>query len=215
MDNTLIIGLTGAIGAGKTPLAESIGNNITRKVAITIRYFASPLKQLVDELFVPKDWEWQPYDDLKDRMLPCGKTFGQLLQYIGTDVFRFIDPQVWIREFDRRLGKSQIIIRKTDTRPLLVFVPDVRFMNEAEYIQSKGGKIIRLSRRGDSRSRDSKHISEREYKHIKADVDINNSNQTFDETVELVTSHVNKFLLQMMSKNVSEKTDEIINDTTE
>ena len=87
------------------------------------------------------------------------KTIGETLQLVGTDLFRDnYDTDIWVKSFfneelDGKLNDGKIIV-----------VPDVRFVNEANYILQEGGYLIRLE--GDPMSvrenslRDLNHISE-------------------------------------------------------
>ena len=60
-----------------------------------------------------------------------------IMQYIGTDIFRKIEPNVWV--------DSTIKLILSDN-PQLAIITDCRFPNEVEAIKSVGGKIIRLTR---------------------------------------------------------------------
>jgi hypothetical protein len=87
------------------------------------------------------------------------KTIGETLQLVGTDLFRDnYDTDIWVKSFfneelDDKLNDGKIIV-----------IPDVRFVNEADYILQEGGYLIRLE--GDPMSvrenslRDLNHISE-------------------------------------------------------
>jgi len=87
------------------------------------------------------------------------KTIGETLQLVGTDLFRDnYDTDIWVKSFfneelDYKLSHGKIIV-----------VPDVRFVNEADYILQEGGFLIRLE--GDPMGvrenslRDLNHISE-------------------------------------------------------
>lgn len=87
------------------------------------------------------------------------KTIGETLQLVGTDLFRDnYDTDIWVKSFFNeelyeKLNEGKIII-----------VPDVRFVNEADYIIQEGGYLIRLE--GDpigvreNSLRDLNHISE-------------------------------------------------------
>lgn len=64
-------------------------------------------------------------------------TGREVMQFVGTDIFRKIDAEVWVKAcFD------QI---KTD-QPEIAVISDVRFPNEVESVNKYGGKVIRLSR---------------------------------------------------------------------
>lgn len=63
----------------------------------------------------------------------------QLLEQIGTNVFRAVDDQIWIK-----LAQRQIC--DYNTRGFGVVISDVRFRNEADMIRLAGGVIWVLSR---------------------------------------------------------------------
>ena len=75
-------------------------------------------------------------------------TAREVMQYVGTDFFRKIYPQVWVDSTIRRVEKDS---------PQLAVVVDCRFPNEVEGIQNSGGKVIRLTRNilGDKDQHDS------------------------------------------------------------
>jgi len=69
------------------------------------------------------------------------------MQIIGTDIFRKLDPDVWVKA-----TISKIIREKPD----LAIITDCRFPNEVSAIQNIGGKVIRLTRN----PHNSDHLSE-------------------------------------------------------
>ena len=87
------------------------------------------------------------------------KTIGETLQLVGTDLFRDnYDTDIWVKSFF-----SKELYEKLNNGKIIV-VPDVRFVNEADYIIQEGGYLIRLE--GDpigvreNSLRDLNHISE-------------------------------------------------------
>lgn len=70
-----------------------------------------------------------------------------VMQYIGTDIFRKMKPDVWVDATIKLILKDN---------PKLAIITDCRFPNEIYSIKSMGGKIIRLSRN----PFDSDHLSE-------------------------------------------------------
>ena len=62
-------------------------------------------------------------------------TAREVLQYMGTQVFRAIDSNVWINSLFNRIKIDQ---------SELALVCDVRFINEVVGIQKAGGKVIEL-----------------------------------------------------------------------
>ncbi len=64
-------------------------------------------------------------------------TAREIMQYVGTNFFRHMYPNVWVDSTIRRVNNEN---------PRLAVVVDCRFPNEVEGIQSAGGKVIRLTR---------------------------------------------------------------------
>jgi hypothetical protein len=61
----------------------------------------------------------------------------EMMQYIGTDIFRKIKPDVWVDATIRQIMKEN---------PKVAIITDCRFPNEVECIKNSGGKVIRLDR---------------------------------------------------------------------
>lgn len=61
----------------------------------------------------------------------------EILQFIGTDIFRKLKPDVWV---DATINKI-----KADN-PKIAIITDCRFPNEVKSIQDNGGKVLRLTR---------------------------------------------------------------------
>lgn len=70
-----------------------------------------------------------------------------VMQIVGTDIFRKLDPNVWVRSTISKIMKES---------PELAIVTDCRFPNEIEAIKNVGGKVLRLTRNPFN----SDHISE-------------------------------------------------------
>lgn len=129
-----IIGLTGKARHGKTTVAEHLRDHY----GYTIVSAAEPLKALVIaglERNPPPDtegqWNW-------DRLVRHDRTpFTRwLLQYVGTDIGRAIDPDIWAAMLANEIGRTEGS----------VVVPDVRFENEAAVIEALGGEVWRIVR---------------------------------------------------------------------
>jgi len=109
----------------------------------------------------------------------------EVMQYVGTEIFRKMHNPVWIDSCLRNIVKEG---------SLFPIVPDCRFPNEVEAIQKVGGKVIRLTRNGEDPD---VHSSEREldrdvYDWNKFDVVIDNANMTIGEQ--------NHEILRLLSK---------------
>lgn len=91
-------------------------------------------------------------DDDKNQMTHLQWNGQQLscrdaMQIIGTDIFRKLDPNVWVKATISKIVKE---------KPDLAIITDCRFPNEVDAIQNIGGKVIRLTRN----PHNSDHLSE-------------------------------------------------------
>ena len=79
---------------------------------------------------------------------PGNMTAREVMQYVGTDIFRKMYSDVWVDALLRRINEDQ---------PAIALICDIRFPNEVFGIQRSGGIVIRLTRNSDSPD---KHSSE-------------------------------------------------------
>jgi hypothetical protein len=75
--------------------------------------------------------------DVLDPTLLKPMNARDVMQYVGTDLFRKMRPNVWV---DATLNQIQ------EDKPKIAIITDCRFPNEVDSIKNKGGKIIRLTR---------------------------------------------------------------------
>ena len=75
-------------------------------------------------------------------------TAREVMQYVGTDFFRKMYPDVWADATIRQIRNEG---------SAFAVVTDLRFPNEVEAIQNAGGKVLRLTRNSES---DDTHSSE-------------------------------------------------------
>jgi hypothetical protein len=59
------------------------------------------------------------------------------MQVVGTDIFRKLDTNVWVRSTINKIIRD---------KPDLAVITDCRFPNEVDSIKQSGGKVIRLTR---------------------------------------------------------------------
>lgn len=128
----MLIGLTGAAGAGK----GSVANVLVARYGFHELAFADPLYQAVSAITgMPVEW-------LKDRRnkeqpIPwIGKSPRELLQLLGTDFGRkMVKESLWV---DRAMGAASECEKAV--------IADVRFDNEAEAVKDRGGVIWEVRR---------------------------------------------------------------------
>lgn len=152
----MIIGVVGAAGSGKSTFAA----RLCAQHAFTEYSFAKPLKDLCAQMF---GWDRSRLDELaykeeQDPELPTGWTRRRVLQHLGTEGFREIDPDFWVKLGKKALGTGDYV------------VPDVRFTNEAAAIKELGGFIVRIERSDFAGTASKQHASEQEWQKIEVDL---------------------------------------------
>ncbi len=199
------IGFVGKAGSGKTTMADyCTGRYGCRMVSL-----AEPVKQIAEVKNTVSEHRWASvlYEMAYD-LLDGGLDYGQrvlkarnlavqwagdlressnrreLLQRIGTDSGRGVDPEIWVNKAEQK------ILSAGNITPLVV--DDVRFINEAEMLKQQGFKIVRLNvpavvramrldeRDGTSQGMpvsESNHPSETEQDQIEVDYGLDNSDE--------------------------------------
>lgn len=130
----------------------------------------------------PTQYKWKQFKKFlspETKKLSQGKdddcmTVREVLQVVGTDIFRTIYNDVWVLATLRRISKEA---------PAVAVINDVRFPNEVLGIQNSGGKVIRLLRCVEEDG----HSSESELDDYDGfDAVIDNRELTLDQTAEKV-----------------------------
>lgn len=150
----MLIAITGKAGAGKSTAAREL----TAALGFVEIAFADALKESVKHKFGLSDSDVYTQEGKKSLHPVWGLTPGEILQKEGTEATRHIwGEDFWLRRwrmsYDAHLGYELHD----------VIVPDCRFDNEAEYIRSLGGRIVRIVRPDSAplEGRDPNHPSER------------------------------------------------------
>lgn len=133
----MLIGIHGLAGAGKSLVASMIPGAHSMQ-------FADPLYEMISVLTgIPVDV--LKIRSVKETVIPwIGKSPRQLLQTLGTEWGRgTVKDSLWLSHFDRRLDKVQ-----QSGHDGHVAVCDLRFDNEAEYIEGTGGVVWHVHRPG-------------------------------------------------------------------
>lgn len=190
-----VIGIAGPKGSGKTTLANYIAHREHALGPVTLVAFADPLKEFLRDAFGLSAAHLWGSEEQKNELSPIlwsnfpkvgpmcvpgflgsnvnkQMTYREVMQYFGTDIMRSIDPDCWVRLWEKRIAKITGI----------VVAHDVRFDNEAEAIHRHNGKVIQLLR-GEKRD---PHCSEKGISQDNVDCVIDNRNLAPTPTVERV-----------------------------
>ena len=131
-----LVGFCGPAGAGKTTAARLLYGQGFERVR-----FADPLKRMLAVLGL-SEAEIDGADKEKPSPRLCGQTPRWAMQSLGTEwgrqcIGRDFWLDAWARIADERLRAGGLVV-----------VDDVRFSNEARAIWARGGRVIRIERRG-------------------------------------------------------------------
>ena len=126
-----ILGIVGKKFSGKDTCADFLVDNLNYKKFS----FANGLKQVCKVAFLLSDE--QLYDPSHKEIVDkrWGKTPRELMQFVGTDLFRtYFDRNIWLKRLEIDIDSFPEIQN--------IVIPDVRFENEyrflQEYAQKKG-----------------------------------------------------------------------------
>lgn len=164
----MIIGITGRKGSGKNLVAKILqamdagykpskieelllATPYTDRLHLeetnwTVQAFARKVKEVVGAL---SGDTVEDIDRKKTELYPIplgGKevTYRGACQYIGTDLFRKDNPNVWtdalMVEYDQQMEKNDPIYEPN------WIITDVRFPNEVQKIRERGGTVIKVER---------------------------------------------------------------------
>lgn len=155
-----LVGICGDIGSGKDTVADWLARHYGFKTVS----FADSLKTWVLSLLQPLGVEHrhvfganpdtkqadqaEPLTMLPNRFAcqPGTKlvhwTGRSLLEYLGTEVARGIDPDVWIKHVESKIRYKMTQTRQFESE-LRFVIADLRFENEFEMVKRLGGEVWR------------------------------------------------------------------------
>lgn len=140
----MIIAFAGRKQSGKTTCSEFVANVFIGNLLGEARIynFADPLKQLCIDILGLSHQQCYGSDTDKNELVDCYWDNKQLsarevLQLVGTDMFRSLKNNVWSEATIRRI--------KNDNCDLAI-IADCRFPNEVEAIKKAGGLVVKLNR---------------------------------------------------------------------
>lgn len=188
---TTIIGLMGPAGSGKSTVAAYL----VEKYGAKRFSLAEPLKEIAMRTLNFDHDQVYGSQAKKEATDPrYGFSPRWFLQRLGTEGCRAVlGENVWIRALLTKIGR---------TNPRLAVVEDVRYLNEAEAIESQlDGHVWRLLPPGDDETAmraaaAGEHPSEREWFHHVADVDIMPKVRGKSELLVLVDQEMRDMVLE-------------------
>jgi hypothetical protein len=133
-----LIGLTGPAGAGKDTAAEHLED----QYAFTAIGLADPILDMVATLFEHIDVDLSACVEraLKEQPVPVlGLSYRYLAQTLGTEWGRCVKPDLWLLVAEHQM-------RHAYSRGMNVVITDIRFPNEARWLQEHGGLLVRIER---------------------------------------------------------------------
>jgi hypothetical protein len=142
----MIIAFAGRKQSGKTSSCEFVKNIFeTSNLGQSKVYnFADPLKQVcIDILGLTYD-QCYGTDENKNELVDCywpgideQMTAREVMQHLGTDMFRRLQQNVWSAATIRLIEKE---------KPDIALIADCRFPNEVDAVKKAGGIVIKLNR---------------------------------------------------------------------
>jgi hypothetical protein len=124
--------------------------------------------------------------DRKNAPIPQleGWSGRKILQHIGTEGFRHIDPGIWPTHM---ISRARSLVREGYK---VVFVSDVRFASEVDAIHANGGIVVRIVRPSVEAEAANQgivgHVSETEMASLREDFVINNQDRSLEDLRALV-----------------------------
>lgn len=192
-----IIAFAGRKQSGKTTCAMFVANFFESKninKTVELYNFADPLKNLCIDILGIEYRQCYGCDEDKNELVDCywndkQLTAREVLQIIGTDIFRKMQHHVWSSATIRKIQKDS---------PDLALIADCRFPNEVEAVKNAGGIVIKLTRN----LYNSDHTSEtaldpQNYDPNNFDLVVNNQNMTIENQQQTIIHYLlqNKKLL--------------------
>lgn len=169
-NETLVIGVSGKIGSGKTTLCEMIMDQFNNHGSLHVyfRNFGDSLKEQISDHFgFPLEWCYDQ-EGKRKMIASVDMSVGEILQKWGTGLREAVHDSVWISSTDTWIRKKMSTLeKKKDFFAInhVILIGDVRFPNEFSYIKDVcNGIVVRLE--GDPAgerkrsNRDLNHISE-------------------------------------------------------
>lgn len=135
---------------------------IVRTVLPTLDHVRASIKQHLGVCY--EDYAINIHYYLSNQCNECGNTvvvsYRKAMQYIGTDIFRAAEPNIWLNILGSKLVDGRRYI-----------IPDVRFENEAAFVRARG-HMVHVVRGGTKKDT---HISEAGLPVLPCDLQVENN----------------------------------------
>lgn len=181
--------------------------NIAGFMGIKLYSFADPLKQFCMDVFGLSREQCYGTDEQKNSLtqlrweeVPSTESSGgrtgfmtarEVLQYVGTDLIRRMDPDAWAR--------ATIASIKRDGYELAI-ITDARFPNEIDAIKAVGGKAVRLVRNVAGADGHSSETALDDYPLYNYACVLENASWTIEEQCEKFRPFVDEWLVEAMAQ---------------
>ena|SRR5579885_1241428 len=174
------IAICGKQNTGKNTLANILGDLMASKSKkdMEIIAFADPIKEMIMKMFPTADYKclWGP-SVLRNNIIQNAVdkngnplTYRQALIDIGT-LGRQYNPDTWIFTFNERIK---------DLQKELLICPDVRFVNEYEYLKKNNFLIVKIVRNAIFTSTDATETAQDQIKDEQFDLILENNGSIDD-----------------------------------
>jgi hypothetical protein len=192
-----LIGISGFARSGKDTAFERSKLMLAKEGKEAVRFaFADALKSEVDKLLLEHAGISAFTENKKDKEL-----IRPLLVTYGTEIRRKLDPNCWIKKIQQDVV-DQLNLGK------YVFVTDVRFQNEAEWIRLNGGFLLNISRSGASPANHEEH---RQYHRMKKLISYNIMWDTYgDDNLDQCDEHILPFLSHLIKSKPLPKFEQVM-----
>ena len=124
-----LIAFTGKKRSGKDTAFQTLKNHLYPDTKVIRIAFADEVKR---ECAKATGVSIEQMDEQKDLFRP-------LYQWWGTDFRRLYNPDYWIKKWEYTVART---VNENDDKPLLIVVPDVRFLNEAAALKTWNNPLL-------------------------------------------------------------------------
>jgi hypothetical protein len=155
----LLIGFGHRARQGKNTAAQAVLESCPLDTDVRMYAFADALKMEVRSACAKMGSQWALIEAWKEAgLIPDWVHYEDgkprsLLQWWGTDYKRKKDPLYWVKKLSAKVDTHQ---------PEIALITDVRFLNEIDFIKSRGGFTVECIRTGEPDVQVEEHKSESE-----------------------------------------------------